>query len=280
MNEDEFEELLRMAVESETLDDPDAPDPRKPNCPSMSRLEALGAGRLPETAPERHHLAGCGICRARFAAFRAGENAAGRSPQPVTSTRATPWLMRVATFAAAAALLAIVQVSLDRGRDGREPSPGPVVGQAGILPISVCHDPALEPAWQPRIDHFLTTADESCVVVAVFRAWNETCQCLDWRLHEWGEAGRTLAELDPDEMLDIALNVSDNPPVGQLLVLASSRQPDDLPATSVDAEALLECLNVVAPPACPNSDVSAYASAVRACLPANVTLVAQTFVVE
>ena len=149
-----------------------------------------------------------------------------------------------------------------------------------VVPVSVCHEPGQASAGARRIDHFPATTEEPCLIVAVFRAWDETCQCLQWQLHEWDDEAKTRLRLDPEGPLDIAWNVTNDPPVEQLLVLASSRRPGDLPGYRDDAAELLECLNSKAPPAAARGDASAYASAVSSCLPPNVTLVEQTFFVE
>jgi len=116
-------------------------------------------------------------------------------------------------------------------------------------------------------------------MLAVFRAWHQDCQCLAWQLHVW-EDGRPSVELLPQDICDIMIDVTDAPPVEQLLLVAIARDPEDLPRNSAQAGDLLDCLNAVIPPSGPNGHVAAYASAVRLCLPEGVTVVPQSFVVE
>lgn len=194
----------------------------------------------------------------------------------------SPWALRLTAAAVAACLMLLTYLAQPESSRSDRTARTSLAGLGRLAPVSVsvCHEPSLVAEDARRIDHFQATSDAGCVVVAVFRAWDEACQCLNWRLHEWDEAGRTLAELDPDQLLDIALDVTGNPPVGQLLVLATSRTPGDLPATSDDAAALLQCLNEVAPPICSDGDVRSFASAVGECLPSSVMLVEETFFVD
>lgn len=54
----------------ENLDEPDAEDPRTPECLSMARLEALGFGRAKITPVEEQHVGNCRLCAARLLAFK------------------------------------------------------------------------------------------------------------------------------------------------------------------------------------------------------------------
>ena len=130
-----------------------------------------------------------------------------------------------------------------------------------------------------RVDCFQAHAAENCSVVAVFHRWYEDCQCLDWQLYSW-EDGRPLADLSAQDVEDITLEVTDAPPVEQLLVIAIARNPADLPRDETEALALIACLEEVAPDADENEAASQYASAVRSCLPPSVTVVPRSFVVE
>jgi hypothetical protein len=262
----ELENLIRMALESAELDDLTAPTSHSSACLSMTRLELLAQTGLSPAGPERQHLARCRLCRDRFRAFVASRPLGQRWVQPVRGLG----LLRL-TAAVAACLVLLLYASHNRTHRPARPQ---------HVPISVCHEPVPASEGAPRIDHFATTSEEPCLVLAVFRAWDEACQCLNWQLYEWDAEGRTLAALEPHEWLEIARNVTGNPPVEQLLVFASSRHAGDLPATTDDAAALLQCLNDVAPPACAEDDVSVYASALRECLPASVTLVPKTFLVD
>lgn len=282
MDARQLENLIRHAMESVELDDPAAESPRGADCLSMARLDVTAGGGLPLTASERRHVARCGLCRGRYDAFAATAPASA-SARPQSRGRR---LVRQWSGPAAAAIAAglVLAFGVPRGAEtkteaGRGVAALASVGLGGV-PVSVCYEPGQASAGAGRIDHFPATAEEPCLIVAVFRAWDETCQCLAWQLHEWDDEGRTLARLDPERPLDIAWNVTDDPPVEQLLVLASSRRPGDLPGYRDDAVELLECLNSKEPPALAHGGVSEYASAVSFCLPSNVTLVQQTFVVE
>jgi hypothetical protein len=147
------------------------------------------------------------------------------------------------------------------------------------IPIRVEYCPGVRLASGARIDRFQPSASERCSVLALFRTYHEECRCLAWRIYEW-EDGRPLAELDPEQVVDIALEVTDAPPVEQLLVVAVARRPTDLPADHEQTTELLDCLNEVSPPTEWQAEASAYASAVKACLGSGVTVVPQSFFVE
>lgn len=278
----QLEDLIRHAMESGELDDPVAESPRGADCLSMARLDVTGSGGLPLAESERRHVAGCGLCRGRYSAFGGSDLAARRVRAEARGRR----LMRQWSGPAAAAIAAglLLAFGVLRGVETKTEAVRRVAALAPVdfrgIPVSVCHEPGQAIEGARRIDHFPATAEEPCLIVAVFRAWDETCQCLLWQLHEWDDEGKTRAQLDPEGPLDIAWNVTNDPPVEQLLVLASSRRPSDLPGYRDDAVELLECLNSKEPPAAAQGDLSEYASAVSSCLPSSVTLVQQTFFVE
>ena len=184
-----------------------------------------------------------------------------RAPQPLR-------LRRQVAAAAVAACLALLLV--------HTPSSDSV---APAIALRIDHCPSTALVGGERTDRFEPSASEHCVVLALFRTYQEECRCLTWRVHEW-EDGRPLAELNPDRVLEIALDVTDAPPIEQLLVVAAARLPADLPADFEQAAELLECLNEMFPPTECQADESAYASAVRACLGDSVTIVPQSFFVE
>ncbi len=130
-----------------------------------------------------------------------------------------------------------------------------------------------------RVACFEPQPAEQCSVLAIFHHWQEECQCVVWLVYEW-EDGRALAELSPDDIRDITLEVTGAPPIEQLLVVAISGNPDDLPTSAIQAYELLACLNDVSPTNGINESSAEYASAARACLPDSVRIVPRTFRVE
>lgn len=173
-----------------------------------------------------------------------------------------------AAAAAAAVLLALLPATEHR-------SPNAAV--ASSFQIDYC--PTVPRYDGVRIDHFEPSSAERCTVLAIFNVWHNECQCLAWRLYEW-EDGRALADLTPDEIQSIVIDVTDVPPIEQLLVVAIAKDPRDLPSDEKQTGELLDCLNEVAPATEPREDAAAYASAVRACLPDSVTVVPQPFFVD
>ncbi len=152
----------------------------------------------------------------------------------------------------------------------------------GVIPasaITIRHIPGQRGALPstPRIDRFRSSTTEPCVVVAIFRAWSKECECLAWKLHEW-DPGRVVDQFAAGETTDIALNVSESPPVTQLLFLAVAARRDQLASTGEGAH-LLSCLNDASfPPR--NEEYATLASAVQSCLPDGVTVVSAPFVVK
>ena len=100
-------------------------------------------------------------------------------------------------------------------------------------------------------------------------------------MYEW-EDGAALAEMTPDQLREITLDVTGAPPVQQLLVVALARHASDLPRNDEQTTRLVHCLNEVQPPTVPGDNADEYASVVRACLPnaEDITVVPQAFYVE
>lgn len=250
----------------------------------MGRLDVLARTHLTPTPAERRHLAACGLCRRRYAALaNALETSAG-----VRGQRLVLAVGALGLLGAAASIALLIAARAAVGPQAVPVAPAPrseALVQAEpplsaqpvltLLPISYEVRPA-GAATRPD-ENFVAKCDDGCVVLAVFRGCSEACICEDWQVHRWDEHGRTLAELDPDEAVEIALDVTGNPAIGQLLVLASPCPAAGGSPPTGDMRALLECLNSVQPQECRDDGLAAYASAVRSCLPTAVTLVEQTF---
>lgn len=285
MSDPELEQLVRQALESELADEPAAPSPRCAECLSMGRLDVLARTQLTPTHAERRHLAACGLCRRRYAALADATESRtdGRGQRLVLAVGALGLLGAAASIAlliashAAVGPQAVPVAPVARPEAPLVRTEPPLAAQPilTLLPVSYnVHSAA--PAIRPD-ESFAAKCDDGCVVLAVFRGCSEACVCGDWQVHRWDEQGRTLAELDPDEAVEIALDVTGNPAIGQLLVLASPCPGVGGSPPTGDIRALLECLNSVQSQECRDDGLAAYASAVRSCLPTAVTLVEQTF---
>jgi hypothetical protein len=174
-------------------------------------------------------------------------------------------------FSAAAAACVLLLVQPWSGQPARR--------QGAAAPIAIDYCPGIPQHDGLRIDHFEPTAPEYCVILAIFHTWHDECNCLAWHLYEW-EDGRTLIEVAPGQAVEIALDVTDAPPVEQVLLVAVSRDPADLPRTTEETYDLMDCLNEVTPPTDPRGSAAAYASAVKACLAKGVRVIPQSFFVE
>ncbi len=226
MNEQEFDNLIRMAVEIDELE--------------RSALAFDEADRRDVTIPIRR---------------------AGGMQRP------RRYLLSAAT--AAAVILALLPTL-----SNESPTPS-----ANDTPFEIAYCPTVPQLNGIRIDRFEPSSPRECAVLAIFRAWHTDCDCLAWQLYEWDD-GRPLAELTPEKVHEIMLDVTDAPPLEQLLVIAVAKNPNDLPRSESDTHDLLTCLNKVTPSSDLSDNAAAYASAVRSCLPDSVQIVPQSFCVE
>jgi|GEM_PF-3506102 len=153
------------------------------------------------------------------------------------------------------------------------------LGLASSGSFEVVHCPAVPVLNGKRVDRFRPSPGEKCSVLAVFHSWQIDCQCLAWQVYEW-EDGRSFAELTPGQIHDITLDVTDAPPLEQLLVVLIANKSEDLPVCNPYSCVLLDCLNEIAPPTDPRANAAAYASAVRSCVPDSVRVVPHAFYVE
>ena len=192
--------------------------------------------------------------------------------RPVRLVRRRPWLLLRFGLVASAAAVLLLTLAMPH-----QTQPEPVAGPQCPLAIDFWSGVPREDGV--RMACFEPSTSERCSVLAIFRRWQHDCQCLVWQLYEW-EDGRPLAELSPEEISNIALDVTDAPPVEQLLVVAIARNPGDLPTSADQAGILLNCLDDVEPPAGAHAGVSAYATAVQQCLPEGVTVVPRPFLIE
>lgn len=275
----DLQDILRMLIEADQFDQPDARDRRSETCISMGRLATI-ARRLSQPTPaERSHLQQCGLCRARS---RAMHNSYARQTTPAQvphrPRRSIGW--RTAISAVAACLLALVYPLVDHPAHAPHPAApahDPAAAYAAVVPINVCHedpDDAVNSLCQTR---FRTTTDVACIVAAVYRACDESCECRTWEIHQWDAHGSAYARLLPEQTLDIALDLQNSSAIGQLLVLAAPIGNELSSITPDNAERLLACLNGVQPAECEDGDISRYAFAVQECFPADVTVVEETF---
>jgi hypothetical protein len=240
MNDKQLENLLRMACEIDEVER--LASPRAPGAPF-----ADNAHRWTQPADHKETII-------RLEQFL---------------SRRRIWRMALSVAAAAACLLLLIEPPANQ----RAPQ------EARAIPFKLAYCPGVPFENGQRIDRFEPNAPEYCVVLAIFRTWHEGCQCLAWQLHEW-EDGRTLAEVVPGEVPDIALDVTGAPPVEQLLVVAISQHPGDLPSGPGETDSLIDCLNELTPPteSCESAEVCALT--VESCLPKGVTVVPRSFFVE
>lgn len=280
MRERDLQDQLRMMLESGSLDAPDADEPRSATCLAMSRLADLAAGNAVATTSEHHHLAACGVCRGRLQAF-------GREPllRPKSSVAGAPQrahpILRIATIMATAACVAYMFYPAQRstlpGREG--PGPARATAVSGMSPSDVWIDHTRHAGESNSPQCIAVRCDErdgGCVVMAVYRACDASCACVDWEVVEWEQGGQ-LADLDPRELVDLAIDVAGRPASGHLLVMATTSRQAQLPQTQRETTRLLHCLNNMTPAGCVEEGALTYAGLLNECLPAGVMLVEETF---
>lgn len=174
-----------------------------------------------------------------------------------------PWMFAIAS--AAAACVVVVPRSSPAPRIA--PRSAPVVVHASPVAVrGATHSTCFRPVAQQPLS-----------MVAIFRAWSEECDCLDWSLHRFeGEAA--LAALDTGESVDIELSQVDAPPVEQALLLLVASHAEALPRDLESARSLIGCLSDNTPVDGRSGETFSYVSAASSCLPPEVTLVSHSFV--
>ena len=102
------------------LDDEFAVDPRNEDCLTMPRLRTLAAQRDQADGREAPHLAACGVCAARLAAFQTRVQPAAPIAQ-ISAGRIVGWSAAAAAALIVVALLATLLVSSDENGSFRSP---------------------------------------------------------------------------------------------------------------------------------------------------------------
>lgn len=307
MTDRDFEQLIALSAEIERMDDPRAVRPRSGACMAMARLSVLAHDSTTETAAETGHLQLCRLCAARLNAFIAtydlapvtisggGRRSMWRGWGGLVATAAaaclimlvtakTPWpsakrpvVLTRAHVANSAMFENIRAAGLSDEDEGCDVD-APIAISAYGLPVSLNYYPCSECPLSRRFDCFAPRVIEPVVMLAISRTWDRACSCLVWRVHKWDD-GSTVGSADLHTARDLELDVSDSPPVDQMLLLAVARGPESMPTRSDDGKALMECLNSNAPPSALSSDAVFCASTVQACMPQGVTVVPHRFVV-
>jgi hypothetical protein len=118
-----------------------------------------------------------------------------------------------------------------------------------------------------------TTPSEQCIVMAVFRGQDGSCDCMQWKRQEWA-GGKRLADVGRKELLDAVFQAPCTNAADRVVVLAFSGPPDSLPKTTEDAEAIAN--RIAAAPPTWHEDISSYASAAMPDLPKGSTIVAKS----
>jgi len=147
------------------------------------------------------------------------------------------------------------------------PSDAPLVADADLA-SRVVSDAARQTGTLARA----TPGDEPCVVLVIYRTDDGSCVCWTIGEHDLG-AGRSLAAVNPKELLPLALANACTPTMDEMIVVAMQGPAESLPRSDERASALAECV-VGADPGRAESPASAVIAAALACLPEGVNVLA------
>jgi hypothetical protein len=174
-----------------------------------------------------------------------------------------------------AAAIALLYMLLPSGKTVTPPSPArPFAARSQtVRPFDVAVCPV---ELAVNSEHARQPGEETLKVVAIFQTWQKECECHAWQLYEW-EDDNSLADMTPEQIHTIAMDVTGATPLERLQVIAIAKNGADLPLCVPESCALVECLNQVAPSNEAQDNSAAYASAVRECLPDTVRVIPQSF---
>lgn len=251
MDEERFRQLVRIAVEAESFDDSQANDPRTPSCLSMGRIETI-AKEVEITAAERDHLTSCDLCSGRLRAFKRLAERFGATAAHPTRKATRAWNIGLTTAALAAVIALFVLpwqlwFSTDFG-----------------IEISSLHRVARSEGRVVR--EFGISSTRPSFAVVVFRTWDRIERRLDWVPPGWKD-GDPRTQLTEAPVL-AAIDVTEDPPVEQAIVVAASKSRSVLPESEEGIKQLFACLRQQIPPAASDDAPSPdYTAALRHCLP-------------
>lgn len=198
---------------------------------------------------------------------------------PVTVVRTGArrvWLIGGGLAAAAALTLAAVAVWPTKPSEpsARLADSTGVVGTHEVVPparsVVVDSPPPVHVAQVPP------DAGEKTVLLAIFRDADDRCSCVQLRDGEW--SGRKLADIGRSELLRTAMARACNESPEHVLVIAIAGPAEYLPSSD-QAEVLAACV-FETPSTCGDDDSSCYTSAAMACLPAGMTVKAETLAMK
>lgn len=234
MNDARIEQLLRMAVEADDLEDA---------CEGRSPVIArLHNGKVTMVAARRRMWAGMALAACAALAFAGAWVIGVRSGTPRTQgdqTAATP--------------------------SGVEATNGSTLA-GRVEPNRIERDGVP----QTRVE--LVSADaagpDQNMVLAIYHDPYAGCRCVKWRSHDWSE-NRCLSEVGAQEIKGVDVGRPCMPSAQQKLLVALSGPARDLPNTDAKASALAQCILDADRPC--DAEGTCYEPAARECVPKNVS---------
>lgn len=273
MTESRVADLVVLLLERDELADCEPTPTSAIECPGMGRLEQLAIDPVAMTLPEREHLESCRRCRLRLAACGDAIPAVVARPS-----------RRVALHAAAALAIALAglaiwqQLSREEGvrevaqSPGSPSAPGVIPGQGCDVSICVDTAAAVETDGGRRVQVELI-AEEDCVAMAMVGAWDESCQCLEWKPHRWtdeAEEGGLHSRLGGGVPRALELEMDESADAEHAVLVLTARDAGSLPADAEAARRIVECLG----------EGAESIGTIQTCVPDQVCIAQQSFVVR
>lgn len=236
MNDARIEQLLRMAVEADELEDA---------CEGRSPVIArLHNGKVTMVAARRRMWAGIALAAGVSLAFAGAWMIGVRSGTPqgtpiVDNTPAQPTEHATEIVSDEAP-----RVKIEKNVIAATPNGGGVVR-------TVSND-----------------TGEQSVVLAIYHDPYVGCRCVKWRPHDW-EENRCLSDVGAQEIKGVDVGRPCMPAARQKLLVALSGPEQDLPTTDAKATQLAEC--ILGGDRLCDTEGTCYESAARECVPKNVS---------
>lgn len=114
----------------------------------------------------------------------------------------------------------------------------------------------------------LGDSGEQSVVLAIYHDPYVGCRCVKWRPHDWAE-NRCLSDVGAQEIKGVDVGRPCMPAARQKLLVALSGPEQDLPTTDAKATQLAEC--ILAGDRLCDTEGTCYEPAARECVPKNVS---------
>lgn len=241
MNDARIEQLLRMAVEADELEDA---------CEGRSPVIArLRNGKVTMLAARRRMWAGMALAACAALAFAGAWVIGVRSgtPRPDAGGLAARGPARAAPAPERGADEHVLPTRIEVVSK----TTAPLRSSAGVVP----------------------DGPEQSVVLAIYHDPYVGCQCVKWRPHDWA-GNRCLSDVGAQEIKGVDVGRPCMPAARQKLLVALSGPEKDLPTTDAQATTLAEC--ILGGDRMCDTEGTCYEPAARECVPKTVSFKIET----